>query len=196
MKHFNKMMIFFLFMLVSFGKDISAYRYTVTNLTGQQIKVRLYYAFGALNSQYDLIEFYGTTPFSFTGGKGGLCLTKIMVSWFDTGLNRWIDGMMTPMQSMTSELFNTTKSAISAFDQQVLKVGKLAAKFGEKGEIVGEVINTLAGVVEASVGLWEISLCRNRDFIIILAPFKLPDGSPLVIPGRPPVLVPYALTPP
>lgn len=195
MKYLNKTMVFFLFMLVSFGADISAYNYPVTNFTGQPIKVRLHYAFGKLNKQDDLIEFMGTNPFSFTGGKIGLCLTSIEVSWFDAELDRWVDAMTAPMQSMTSEAFEATKNAITAFDEQVVKVGKLAALAGETGVIVSQAIEGLVGVVEGAVKLWEISLCRNRDFIIILAPFKLPDGSELLVGGKP-VLVPYALTPP
>jgi len=84
-KYLNKLMLFSLFMLVSVSGRIAAYVFTITNETGQNVKVRLHYAFGKLNKQDDLIMAGDTRTFSFGGIKKGLCLSKIMVSTEQAG---------------------------------------------------------------------------------------------------------------
>jgi len=53
MKYFNKLMVFFLFMLFGYGVDTFAPTYTIFNMTGKNIEVKPYF-------------------FSETTGKGGI----------------------------------------------------------------------------------------------------------------------------
>lgn len=167
MKYLNKTVVFFLFMLVSFGVDISAYTYTIANMTGRDVKVRLHYELGKLNKQEDPIESYDTHIFSFTGGKIGACLTQIVVSSFDEEVNHLIT-LTAPIKVIDRELFDATIQSIKEFNTSVKKLGKLAALLGPTGVAVGVAIDALADVVEATTGLYVSSLCRSRDFILVV----------------------------
>ena len=167
MNYLNKAMILFLFMLASFGIDISAYTYTIANFTGRDVKVRLHYAFGKLNKQNDLIEAYDTKAFSFKGGKIGLCLTSIWVTSFDEEKGKLIT-LPAPMKFVDDEYYEAVGRAIKEFSKAVKEIGEQAAVFGPKGEIAAAVIAGLADAVEASKGLFDVSLCRGRDFMLIV----------------------------
>ncbi len=79
MKYFNKLMVFFLFLLFSYGIDTFGYTYKIHNQTGEDVRVRLYYLFGQLTNHSHLIKAGGMDKLKFGGGEAGLCLTKIMV---------------------------------------------------------------------------------------------------------------------
>jgi len=85
MKHFNKLMAFFAFMLFSYGVDTLAYTFTFVNKTGRDVKVQLYSAFGKLNKNPSFIKSGGTHSLKFTGWSSGLCLTKVTVSTESSG---------------------------------------------------------------------------------------------------------------
>jgi len=90
-RYFNRTMVFFLFVLFGYGIDIFAYTYKITNRTGRDVKVGLYYAFGQLTNHAHLIKPDGTSKLKFGGWEGGLCLTKIMV-WAKDSAGKWGKG--------------------------------------------------------------------------------------------------------
>ena len=86
MKCFNKLMVFFVFMLFGYGVDTLAWAYEITNQTGGDVKVQLYWSFGKLNEQADLIEAGAMRRFSFASRSTHvLCLTQIMASTKKSG---------------------------------------------------------------------------------------------------------------
>ncbi len=89
MKYLKKLMVFSLFMLMSFGGKIAAYTYTLVNETGQDVKVRLLGSPGALNEKDDLIKKGETRKFYFGGGKSIRCLDSIKILRREAG--EWID---------------------------------------------------------------------------------------------------------
>ena len=87
MKYNGKLMVFFLFMLFSYGSDIFGYTFTITNMTGRDVKVELRWVLGKLNKKGkndNFIKKYDTYKFRLGGWETGLCLTKIMVSIQDS----------------------------------------------------------------------------------------------------------------
>ena len=75
MKYLNKLIVFSLFMLVSFGGKIAAYTFTINNQTGQDVKVRLY------PFKKDGVILAGKKhKFSFKWLKAAICLYSINVS--------------------------------------------------------------------------------------------------------------------
>ena len=80
MKYLNKSIVFFVFMLFSYGVDTFAYTYRITNMTDFDVKVQLHYRFGKLGPPR-IIKAGKTHKFSFTfpNPRFGLCLTKIKV---------------------------------------------------------------------------------------------------------------------
>ncbi len=79
MRFFNKLMVFFLFLLFSYGVDTFGYTYTIANKTGGDVHVRLYYAFGQLTNHSYSIKENSTDTLKFGGGKAGLCQSQVMV---------------------------------------------------------------------------------------------------------------------
>jgi len=80
MKNLNKLTAFFLFILFSYGVDTFSYTYTVANMTGENVKVQLYYAFGKLGKAKVIVT-DAMHKFSFKGLiEGPKCLSKIKAS--------------------------------------------------------------------------------------------------------------------
>ncbi len=79
MKYLNKLIVFSLFMLMSFGGKIAAYTYTINNQTGQDVKVQLRRTGGKLNKKFDLIKENRERTFSIGGFKKFVCLSEIEV---------------------------------------------------------------------------------------------------------------------
>jgi len=81
MRYFNKLIVFFVLMLLTCGVDTFAYTYRIANQTGKDVKVQLHYAFGKLGRPR-IIKADARHKFSFTFPdiRFGLCLTSIMVS--------------------------------------------------------------------------------------------------------------------
>ena len=88
MKHINKLMVFFVFMLFGYGVDALAYTYKITNQTGRDVKIRLYWLVGELTNDAVFIRSRGTHKFVVRGWSSGLCLTKIMV-WTRDSSGKW-----------------------------------------------------------------------------------------------------------
>jgi len=183
MKYLNKLMVFFLFMLFSYGIDTSAYTYTITNLTGKDVKVDLHYLFGKLAKNKPILP-YDTRKFRFGGWKIGLCLTKIIAKSFDRQKNRWIT-LPVPIKIIDAQLFNDTKNVIGKLNAAVRNIGKVAALAGPEGKAIISAINGLTEVVDSATEMWSISLCRGRDFVLV------EDYDPLFKMNKI-----YALTPP
>ena len=206
MKYSNKIMIIFLFMLASFGRDIAAYTFTFTNMTGRDVKVQLHYAFGSLNKEPELIEAYDSRKFSFKGIRLGLCLSKLTVASFDEEKDKWIPlsgAMPMPIKIVDDTLFEETRSAIGAFNKEIKSltdagVSVATAVGSVKGTIiakaVSKAIDGLADTVEGAMGLVKVSFCKSRDFILVLDEMII-GGKPLMIAGEPMMRV-FALTPP
>ncbi len=199
MKYFNKMMIFFLFILASFSRDISAYRYTVTNLTGTDVKIKL---FPFQKKESVLIHAYDTKVFSPKGLKTLACLTKIMVSSFDEEMDRWLGERRAAIRAIDQEQFDQTKNAIKEFTASIKNMGEAAAFQGPKGVAISKVVSGLSDMAVGATALYGVSLCRNRDFFIILDQIVL-NGKPVtmkkVIGGtlvEEPLLQPYLLSSP
>lgn len=92
MKYFNKLMVFFLFLLFNYGVDTFAYTYTIFNETYEDLKVQLYSTFGKLGHPR-IIKSAGDRKFSFKfpDSRFGVCLTKIVVSTKDS-TGKWEKG--------------------------------------------------------------------------------------------------------
>ena len=85
MKYFNKLIVFLVLVLLSYGVDTFAYTYKISNQTGRDVKIQLRYAFGRLNEKVIFIRSRGIHTLVFRGWSSGLCLTKIMVSTKKSG---------------------------------------------------------------------------------------------------------------
>ena len=109
MKYFNKLMVFFLFILFSYGVDIFAYKYKITNQTDRDVKVRLHYAFGTLNNRPTLIKTGNHRVFNFGGWEAGLCLNKITVSTQDSA-GKWGKPKKAKMRLITDKGVEITRS--------------------------------------------------------------------------------------
>ncbi len=90
MKYFNKFMVFFLFLLSSYGIDTFAYRYSVYNGTGKVLKVQLYSFFGKLGHAR-AIKSGEKFRFNFTDKRLGFCLTAIKI-WEKGSVKKWVKG--------------------------------------------------------------------------------------------------------
>ncbi len=172
MKYSNKTMIFFLFMLASFGVDVSAYTYTIANFTGRDVTVQLHQALsfvdkGKLTKKDVLIEAYDTKVLSFGKGQALLCLTKIWVTSFDEKKGKYTT-LPAPMKFVDDEYYEAVGSAITAFGDAVNKGVEGIKQLGPKGKVAAAVIAGLTDAVEASKGLFDVSLCRGRDFMLIV----------------------------
>lgn len=142
MKYFHKISVLFsLIMLFNYGSTSLSYTYYITNLTGQDVKVRLYSVFGPLNRRDELIEEYNTQRFSWgvPGSKAGLCLLSIKVSK-KTG-DHWI-ASNTPFRVIPDDQFKQVRLS---------------------GDIISAFILT-------GYDLWELTRCGNRDFILVTDP--------------------------
>ena len=133
MKYFNKLMVFFVFMLFGYGVDTFAYTYKITNKTNRDVKVQLYSTFGKLGHPR-IIKSGSKHKFSFIfpDSRFGFCLYEIMVSTKDSA-GKW---------------------------------GK-----GKKAEIVGYKSMASVGrgvwrLITVVPAIWDVSLCRNRNFVL------------------------------
>lgn len=159
MKYLNKLIVFSLFMLMSLSGKIAAYTFTITNQTGQDVKVRLHYAFGALNKKDELIKSFEKRKFSwkFPNPKFGLCLTKIMVS--TKGLGKWVKQKQeVKLRAVTDARFNQIAQADSAqavfvIIEDISKEGRYRRKPWDMGEVQ-----------------WGMGRCGNEDFILVFDP--------------------------
>ncbi len=182
MKCLNKIMIFFLFMLFSYGVDISAYTYTISNLTGRDVKIELRWMNGKLNEEAELIRPYGIHKFSFKGTKGSKCLYKIMVSSFDKDEGMEIT-LVAPFRDVGEELFGELTNYVLEFNQAVKEIGEeLAIVKLEEMEVEQ---GGLAGALEASKVLYTRNFCKDRNLVLVL------DYDPIIRLNRV-----YTLTPP
>jgi len=139
MKCLNKLMVFFLFMLFSYGVNTFSYTYTVANMTGEDVKVGLYYELGKLGKT-KVIEAYDTHKFKFPIGtwEAGFCLSKIMVSIKKIG--KWGKAQKAKIGIVKDE---------NRFEE--LKKSGLIGKIVEKGiKFIG------------------LNRCQNRFFILTL----------------------------
>jgi len=86
MKYFNKLMVFFLFVLFSYGVDTFAYKYTIYNETLEDLRVQLYSVLGKLGHSHS-IKSGDRRKFSYTfpDSRFGVCLTKIKVAKREQG---------------------------------------------------------------------------------------------------------------
>ncbi len=81
MKNLKKLMVVAL-MLAGVSGKIAAYTFKITNNTGQDVKVKLFWGVGSpLNKRYDEIKRGKTRKFAWKFGslKAGLCLSGIKV---------------------------------------------------------------------------------------------------------------------
>jgi len=88
MKYVNKTMVFLVFMLLSYGADAFAYKFTFVNKTGRELKIRLNYAFGKMHDKPILIRSMTTHTFAVGGWSSFLCLTTIEV-WNKDSKGKW-----------------------------------------------------------------------------------------------------------
>jgi len=138
MKYCNKLMIFYLFLLFGYGIDTFGYTYTISNMTGRDVKVLLYWDLGRLTNRSALIAAYDTRKLSFGGWEAGLCLTKIMV-WMQDSTGKWWG----PEEA-----------------KMVILKDKGRFKDIKESGLVG---NLVIGAIE----LFGFSLCQSRDFILV-----------------------------
>lgn len=137
---FKKIVLFSLIMLFNYGNNALSYTFYITNLTGEDVKVQLYWAGGQLNKKAGAasIKVYDTQRFSFKGWEIGLCLIKIKVLTKKSGT--WIP-QTALIQKVQDEQFKEVKEA------------------GFFGDIFAE-----------GLKLWELTGCGNRDFILVTDP--------------------------
>ena len=167
MKYLNKTMVFFLFMLVSFGVDISAYTYRFANMTDRTVKVRLRYLFGDLNKKDKKIKAYDQAKLSFGGLKIGACLQEIVVSSFDIERHKRVTGTAR-IKRIGKSKYNRTKKAIDAFERSVREVGKTVALKGTAGTTLKKKINSLVSVTATTQSHKSVNFCSGKDFILVL----------------------------
>lgn len=137
----NKTIILFsLITLLNCGNALG-YTFYITNLTGKDVKVRLYSAFGPLNSKDQLIKEYNTERFSWgvPTFKAGLCLLSIKVS---TKIgDHWV-ARSAPFRIIPDDQFRQLRLS---------------------GDI-------LSAFVLLGYDLWELTGCGNKDFILVTDP--------------------------
>ncbi len=75
-------------MLLSYGNNALSYTFYITNFTGQDVKVRLYWLWGEITEKAELIKEFDTHRLFFGKWKIGLCLTSIKVLTKESGT--WI----------------------------------------------------------------------------------------------------------
>jgi len=149
----KKMMLLPLLIFLGYGNNVFGYIFNITNFTGEDIKVRLHYAFGKLNGQEDLIMPMETRNLKFGGLKVGLCLTKIVVRtskrprFLFKGI--WRNGP----REWSQEVQTAEIQWVSRDDFQKLK----------QTPIVGPVFKEL-------LKWWKKIGCGNRDFILVVDP--------------------------
>jgi len=170
MKYLNKLMVFFLFMLFSYGVDTSAYTYSFANMSGRDVRMELHWVFGKLDKKGKndkLIKKYETHKFHLGGWETGLCLTKIIALSYDPEKKHLIE-LPVPIKIVDRKSFDRTKTAIGQFNKAVKEIGKGAALVGPKGKILSGVISGVADLASILPEIWAVSLCRSRDFILVL----------------------------
>ena len=120
MKYYNKLMVFFLFLLFSYGVDTFSHTYTIFNETYKDWKVQLYYTFFGPRKlgHARIIKSAGEFRFSFTDIRVGLCLTKIVV-WEKDSAGKWVKGKRLLKHSGLCES--------EAFDLRLNSFGELVA---------------------------------------------------------------------
>jgi hypothetical protein len=201
MKYFNKLLLFVV-LTVGFARDIVAYRYTVTNLTGTRIKVQLF--FTPFQKIEKIMEPFDTEAISTEGVKTIACLTKLMVSPFDEEKERWLGEIKASIKEIDADQFNKTKAAISEFTS-ALKLGlpPSSAIFKAKMQLMDKAAEAIGKATVGATALFGASLCRNRDFLLILDQLVLPNGRPVTIKKivggeilEEPLVIPYALSSP
>ena len=147
MKYFNKIMIFFLFIMASFARDITAYTYRFTNMVGRNVRISFFYdRLGKrprLTATNDLIKAYDTRKFS-SDDFGWLC-------WHDTRSSF----------SIAIRYGKNTKFIAAPIKQ----VGdELFTRLKNRG------LQPTIGAIATIGSKKEINLCRkNIDFILIKA---------------------------
>ncbi len=158
MEYFHKKMslLFLIMFLLSYGNRLLSYTYYITNLTGKEVKVQLYHAFGPLNDKPEPIESSDTHRFSwgFPSLKIGYCIHRILVSIKEAG--KWRPLLSAPIRFVSGDQF-----------KGITESGGFIEKIFTKG-----------------LSLWDATLCGNRDFILVIDPdFSLvtdPDFSKVV----------------
>ena len=118
MKYFNKLMVFFLFVLFSYGVDTFAYVYNVYNeVKGKVLKVQLYSVFGELGHPRS-IKPGEKFRFNFRDIRRGVCLTSMKV-WEKGSVKKWVKGKKVFRHAGLCEN--------EAFDLKLNSFGKLVA---------------------------------------------------------------------
>lgn len=141
----KKMMLLLLAMLLSYGNNALSYTFHITNLTGQDVKVGLYYFAlffdGKLNKKDKLIKAYDMRKFSWKFGslEAGLCLSKIEVSTKKSG--KWVKKKKAKIQFVSEERF-----------EEIAKTPFFGSVYKE------------------ALKWWGKTGCGNRDFILIVDP--------------------------
>jgi len=132
--------LFSLITLLNCG-DALGYTFYITNLTGKDVKVRLYSAFGPLNRKDQLIKEYNTERFSWgvPTSKAGLCLLSIKVSTMRG--DHWV-ARNAPFRIIPDDQFRQLRLS---------------------GDI-------LSAFVLMGYDLWELTRCGNKDFILVTDP--------------------------
>ncbi len=164
MKYLNKTMVFFLFMLVSFGVDISAYTYRFANMTDRTVKVKLRYFFGDLNEKDKQINAYDQAKLSFRNLN---CLQEIVVSSFDKKKNKRVTGTAR-IKHIGKRKYTKMEKAINKFEESVREVGKTAALKGPAGTTLKAKIDGLVSATATTQAHKSVNLCKSKNFILVL----------------------------
>ena len=174
MRYFNKLMVFFLFVLFNYGADTFTYTYKIHNGTDGDVHVRLYYAFGQLTNKSHLIKPGKMDKLKFGGGEAGLCLTKIMVK--QKRLNgSWGRAKKAKIGSIGKNEFIKALEAIGITGSvpvaiiifQAITHHDLIALAMKCPKCIAAAI-VLGGAIFGTVYLTR--LCQSRDFTLIINP--------------------------
>ena len=168
MKYLNKLMVFCLSMLFGYGVDTFGYTYTITNMSGRDIRVQLY-------RRSKLIKSGSKRKFIITSiyPRFDSCLKKITELNLDKKKNRYIH-LPIPMKIIDHRLFDKAENALDQLNEAKkgqkegesvtrLSQNKLKQKSMEKHQAISKLQYHLKNTKELNPR----DLCKNRAFIII-----------------------------
>ncbi len=143
MKCFNKkIMLLSLIVLLGYGKGLFGYTFTVANMTRRDVKVQLYWSWkGALNKEPRLIKSFETHEFSWKFPNSKFGLCLTRIMVSTEQEGEWLEPKEATIQIVT--------------DEQLSKLVHI--------EVVGD-------IVAQALRWWGVSMCRDRDFILITDP--------------------------
>ncbi len=164
MKYFNKLMVFFLFLLFNYGADIFAYTYKIANMTGEDVQVRFYWSsWSELTNHPHLIKAGSTDTLRFGGSKALLCLTRIMVN--QKRLNgSWGRAKKAKIGSIKKKDLRDILIASAATAGGIAVAGAIAA---------GTVAIGAVALGALGYGIYygiDTSRCRDRNYTLVIHP--------------------------